>query len=693
MAEEKIELRKLAEASLAGKSQLPDSLSGLESRELIRELQTYQAELEIQNEELRRVEINLREARDRFSDLYDFAPVGYASISENGRISEANLTLCRLLGVDRSKLLKQDFTAWIAQEDQDIYYRHRKVILASRKSLSAELRMKKADGSPFWAKIESTVAQAGSTVEQTAGAACESLRIAVSDLSDCRHANELIQQLSQAVEQSGESIFITDPHGVISYTNPAFTRLTGYTVEEATGKTPGDLLKSGQQSAAFYKDMWGSISAGKIWHAKLVDKRKDGSLFPAMLTISPIFLDAGKKVGITHFVGIYSDLSRISELEHQFHQAQKMEAIGTLVAGIAHDFNNSLAAITANTFLGRQHANDATDVVRRFNTIERVSFHAAGTIKQLLTFARKDTMSMQHFPLAPFIKETLKLLRTTTPENIAIRTEICSHPLIIDGDANQIHQALTNLVNNARDALEGVYDPCIHIRLAAIEADDAFRKMHPLMIAGTYAQLSVADNGCGIPQAMIDHVYEPFFTTKGQGKGTGMGLAMTYGAVKSNQGYISVDSMQGKGTTFHIYLPVLPSQDMPVVSAPDENNIAMGHGETILLADDDDRILDTAGDILTSLGYKVLKAGNGVQAVARFNEHAKDIALCMFDIVMPEMQGDKAAEHIRKTHPAIKIIFCTGYDLNNQTDMRDETVINKPFNIVKMSQLIREKLD
>lgn len=685
MTQEKAELRKLAESRMAGKARIPDALTVEEGRAIIDELQIHQLELEIQNEELFKAECELTEAVNRFSDLYDFAPIGYVSMSENGYISETNLTLCSLLGVDRNKLLKQAFTAWIAEEDQDVFYRHRKLILASGKSQSAELRMKKADGSPFWAKLESTMAQ-------SADAACQSLRIVISDISERRLADELIQQLSQAVDQSGESIFMTDPSGVISYTNPAFTSLTGYTGEEATGRTPGSLLKSGRQNAAFYQDMWGVISAGKVWQGKLTDKRKDGSLFPAMLTISPIFSDAGQKVGITHFVGTYSDLSKIHELEHQFHQAQKMEAIGTLVAGIAHDFNNSLAAITANTFLGRQHANDATDVVRRFDAIERVSFHAARTITQLLTFARKNTLRMQHFPLAPFIRETIKLLRTTTPENIAITTEICSRPLSIDGDANQIHQVLMNLVNNARDALEGVNDPCISIRLDALEADDAFRETHPLMSAATYAHLSVADNGCGIPQAMIDRVYEPFFTTKDQGKGTGMGLAMTYGAVQSSHGDISVESTEGRGTIFHIYLPALPSEDLPAESVQTGKDIAMGHGETILLADDDDRILDTAGDILTSLGYKVLKAANGLQAVAQFNDHAKDIALCMFDVVMPGMQGDKAAECIRKTHPDIKIIFCTGYDLNHQMDLRDESVISKPFDIVKMSQLIREKL-
>jgi len=702
MAREKTELRKLAEARLVEKGQVPDALSGQESRELIHELQTHQIELEIQNEELRRTERELTEARDRFSDLYDFAPIGYAGISENGLISEANLTLCNILGVERSKLLNQRFSIWVAEADQDLFYRHRKTILASRKSQTAELQMKKADESLFWAKIDGAP---GNMDDE----ACQSLRIAISDISERKLADELILQLSQAVEQSGESIFITGPDGLISYTNPVFTRLTGYTAEEATGKTPGALLKSGRQNAALYQEMWETINRGKVWHGKLIDRRKDGSFFPVMLTISPIQSavhsavhsaiqsaiqsDTAQGSGITHFVGIQSDLTAIENLERQFHQAQKMEAIGTLVAGIAHDFNNSLAAITANTFLGRQRANDPSDVAKRFDTIERVSFHAAGTIKQLLTFARKDTPSMKQFPLAPFIKETIKLLRTSTPENIAIETDICSQPLSIHGDATQIHQALTNLVNNSRDALEAVHTPCIRIRLDAIEADDALRKKQPWIPSGTYAHLSVTDNGCGIAQSMIDHVYEPFFTTKDQGKGTGMGLAMAYGAVKSNHGFIAVDSIEGKGSTFHIYLPLLAEKETNISLAQHEDEPAMGHGETILIVDDDDRILDTTVDVLSSLGYAVLKARNGLQAIARFEEHADAIALCIFDIVMPDMQGDKAAEHIRAIRPDVKIIFYTGYDLNERTDMRSETVINKPFDIVKISHLIRQKLD
>jgi len=680
MAQEKTELRKLAEARMAGKHQALDPLSREESRELIHELQTHQIELEIQNEELRRVERDLTEARDRLSDLYDFAPVGYVTISEKGLISEANLTLCSLLGVNRGKLQTQRFTTWILKEDQDLFYNHRQTILQSRKPQSTELRMRKADGSIFWAQIDGAVAQIDDEV-------CQSLRIAVSDISERMHADEWIEQLSQAVEQSGESTFITDPDGVISYTNPAFTRLTGYTAEEATGNTPGKLLNSGEQDALFYKDMWKTISAGKVWQAKLIDKRKDGSLYPSMLTISPILHGAE----ITHFVGIQSDLTKMNDLEHQFHQAQKMEAIGTLVAGIAHDFNNSLAAITANTFLGRTHAGNASDTTKRFDTIEKVCFHAAETIKQLLTFARKERVSMKRFPLVPFIKQTLKLLRTTTPENIDIKTEICSQPLIINGDASQIHQVLTNLVNNARDALEGVDAPCISIRLDMIDADVAFRKKNPWVTPGNYTHLSVADNGCGIPEGIIDHVFEPFFTTKEQGKGTGMGLSMAYGSVKSNHGFISVESMEGKGTTFHIYLPLL----LEGLNEESEQamDVAMGHGETILLADDDDRILDTTGEILTSLGYKVRKAKTGLQAVEQFKNYANEIVLCIFDIVMPDMHGGKAAEHIRKICPDVKIIFYTGYDLNAQSDMSDETVINKPFNIPKMSHLIREKID
>jgi CheY-like chemotaxis protein len=248
-----------------------------------------------------------------------------------------------------------------------------------------------------------------------------------------------------------------------------------------------------------------------------------------------------------------------------------------------------------------------------------------------------------------------------------------------------------NLVNNARDALDGVENQCITIKLEAFHADDAFIESHPYFKAGSYAHLSIEDNGCGIPEDQLEHLFEPFFTTKEQGKGTGLGLAMVFGAVKMHDGFVEVESIDGEGSTFHVYLPLQKSGEIASVSLQEEE-AAEGHGETILLVDDQQQVRETGKKVLEDLGYRVLIASNGQEAVEVFQSHSEEIELVILDIVMPTMGGDEAARCVRQINPQVKIIFSTGYDMNIQTNMEKETIITKPFSIVQMSHLIRQQL-
>jgi len=506
------------------------------------------------------------------------------------------------------------------------------------------------------------------------------------DITKRKEAEGMLRTLSRAIDQAGESVIITDAQGIIEYVNPSFTRITGYTDEEVLGKTP-QVLKSGKQNKEYYERLWSTISIGKVWHSAVVDRRKDGSEYHALMTISPI-LNNGQ---ITHYVGTQQDMTEYEALEEQFLQAQKMESLGTLVGGIAHDFNNMLAGITGNLYLAKKRASELPDVVEKLDTIESISFRAADMIQQLLSFARKSRVEIKPFPLTPFIKETLKFLHSSIPENITVHQNIGIDPLLINGDSTQLHQVLMNLVNNARDALECADNPCITIKLNAFHADDKFDETHPDLNAGEYAHLSVEDNGEGISESAIGHLFEPFFTTKEQGKGTGLGLSMVFGAVQTHQGAIDVESKIGQGTTFHVYLPLLESAE--IEPAPMEQEAAEGRGELILLVDDQESIIDMGQKVLASLGYKVLTATNGQQAIEMYQAHADEIDLIIMDVVMPIMGGSQATQIIRQINPQVKIIFSTGYDKGAQAHMENETVIAKPFPIIQMSYLIRQQLD
>ncbi|ATX82210.1 PAS domain S-box-containing protein [Mariprofundus ferrinatatus] len=391
-----------------------------------------------------------------------------------------------------------------------------------------------------------------------------------------------------------------------------------------------------------------------------------------------------------HLSGTTQDITEKKRLENQFYQAQKMEALGTLVGGVAHDFNNILAGITGNLYLARKHVKGLPEAVKSLDTVEKLSYRASDLIKQLLAYARRDMVVLKPLPLTPYIEDVLKFLRSSLPENIELNEQVCSDSLTINGDDTQLHQVLMNLVNNARDAVAGRENPTITVALEMFETDDPFIHRYSYFKRGRYAHLSVRDNGCGIPESHIEHLFEPFYTTKEIGKGTGLGLAMVFGAIKTHRGYVEVDSVEGEGSTFHIYLPLIEGareSDLPQASAS-----IVGEGETILIADDDANVLETSCEVLKALGYRVLTAENGEQALELFRENAESIDLVISDLVMPVMGGHEAVQSMRQIKPDTKAIFATGYDSNGDAHLNGELVIKKPFVVEELSRLIRQVL-
>jgi len=498
-------------------------------------------------------------------------------------------------------------------------------------------------------------------------------------------------QYRTLVENLPQRFFLKDTNSVFISCSKNLAEDLGITTEEIIGTTDYDYFS--KELAAHYQEDDQRIMQSK--KAKDIEETITiGGEERIIHTVKAPALDEhGNVEGI---LGYYSDITEVKELEEKFNQAHKMEAVGTLVGGIAHDFNNMLAAITGNIYLAKNAAKDMPKIINRLEKIEDVSLRAANMISQLLTFSRKGIVSIKEIPLTAFLKETLKFIRSSLPENIAMHKNICAEHLTVKGDMTQLYQVLINLINNARDAVENVQNPRITINLEAFQADDTMIEHHQNFKAGAYAHLSVEDNGYGIPKQMMEHIFEPFFTTKEQGKGTGLGLSMIFGALKTHQGFITIDSIENKGSTFHIYIPLLEEEATAILPSQEDEPVE-GSGELILLADDEQDLRETTAEVLDVLGYRVLQATDGLEAMALYKAHQDEIAILLLDVVMPNMGGVQLAEDIRALKSNVPIIFMTGYDkehvLGTNTQITNSQVLTKPVQFSALNHSIQLFLD
>jgi len=382
--------------------------------------------------------------------------------------------------------------------------------------------------------------------------------------------------------------------------------------------------------------------------------------------------------------------------EEQFYQAQKMDAIGTLIGGIAHDFNNMLSGMNANIFMVKRDCQDKPDTQDKLKSVEQLIFYASDMISQLLTFARKDHIAMQSFNATAFFAEAYKLAIVSLPERVQLQRSFISEALYIEGNTSQLQQVMMNLINNASDALVDSKKPIIRIQLEHIEVDKALKSKHPEITRRHYLKLSIRDNGSGIEASKMEQIFEPFFTTKDVGKGTGLGLAMCYGAIQSHDGFIDVQSEIGKGTKFSIYLPLQTTQTMQN-NQQESTAPQQGQGELILVVDDDNDLRQSNAEVLEFLGYETLQASNGLESVQLFKKHQDDINLVFMDVMMPVMGGCEAAKRIHKVQANMPILFTTGYDKDSTLDGLHplpfgQDILSKPFTVGQLSEAIHEQL-
>ena len=498
------------------------------------------------------------------------------------------------------------------------------------------------------------------------------------------------ERLKAAIEQASDSVAITDTDGNIQYVNPAFERASGYAKAELLGQNPR-AIKSGHHDDAFYSNLWATITRGETWQGRIVNKRKDGKLYTEDATISPVLDSTG---AIIKYLAVKRDITQQLRLESQVLQTQKMDSVGRLAGGVAHDFNNMLGVIMGHTELALMNADANSGVAAELQEIRKAGERSVALTRQLLAFARKQTIAPKVLNLNEALESMLKMLQRLIGEDIHLAWNPGQDVWPVKMDPAQLDQILVNLCINARDAITGVGK--VNIETQRITVGEACSDSHIGFSTGDFIMLAVSDNGHGMDKDTLSKIYEPFFTTKDAGHGTGLGLATVYGIVKQNEGFINVYSEPDRGTTFKIYLPRHAGDEEPV-EVFGTHETPPGHGQLVLLVEDEPGILRLGKKMLERLGYNALAASSPDEALRLAAQHPEEIALLVSDVIMPVMNGRDLADQLRVLCPAVKVLFMSGYTANviAHQGVLDEGVhfIQKPFTMHGLGEKVSEALN
>lgn len=588
-----------------------------------------------------------------------------------------NEAACRSLGYTKEELLQlsvKDIDPEFPQEKWFTFWEE----LREKGSLVFETRHRTKDGRTFPTEIH-------------AGFICysglEYVCAFVHDISDRKRREAELQRLSTAIGQSPEAVMITGLDGVIQYVNPAFETISGFSLQEAIGKNPR-ILKSGQHDAAFYSNLWKTITSGRNWEGRLINKRKNGKLYTEEATVSPVRDSSGN---ITGYVAVKRDITEELGKEEQYRQAQKMEAVGQLAGGIAHDFNNILQAILGFSEILLIRLTTGTVEHRNVAEIQKAAKRAAELTRQLLAFSRKQPAERTLLHLNTTIQDTEVLLQLLLGEKVKCTLKLTPDLYPVYADHGHITQIILNLAVNARDAMPD--GGLLTIGTENILFTEQNVPAYPDARQGKFICLSITDTGTGLSPEVKDHLFEPFFTTKGVGKGTGLGLSVIYGIVKQSKGWIQVDSEEGRGTSFKIYLPACEpgAQSADSTVSPDGSN-----PQRILLIEDDP---DTRGMVLRLLqnaDYQTFSAGSLKEARQIFEQEQGRFDLLFSDIILPDGTGIELADDLRIKKPGFPVLLYSGYQNPRERwdnmDSKGYHFLQKPFTVTALLASVHDIL-
>ncbi|HJV89205.1 MAG TPA: PAS domain S-box protein [Holophagaceae bacterium] len=515
------------------------------------------------------------------------------------------------------------------------------------------------------------------------------------DITERKRSEDMLRKLSQVVEQSPISILITNMHGHIEYVNPVFLKTTGYAPEEILGETiwlfqmPG---LSAEQDAEF----WDRITQGKVWQGEMTGTRKDGGTLYESVHISPVFDERGEP---THLICMKENITERHaaeeerrNLEGQLFQSQKLEALGLLAGGIAHDMNNMLGAVMGHTDMLRVKLPATPDLERHLNGIATAADRSRDIVQKVLAFSRKQVFSPRPLDLNAHITATRDTLAPLIGEDIQFTFWPGPDLWPILADPSQIDQVVMNLVVNARDAMPAGGTLSVETENRHLEPSDC--EDCPQSAPGDYVAVRVRDSGVGMDEATLARIFEPFFTTKPVGVGTGLGLSTLFGIVKQNNGFVTVESVPGKGTCFEVFLPRLKAEAVPAAEAPPPAAPPKKAEGTILIVEDDVLLGTVISALAESLGYRTLTANSPEEALELAADLGTPLDLLLTDVVMPGMNGRELRVQIERLRPGLPTLFMSGYtaDVIAKRGILEEGVhlIRKPFSKHELIQKLQD---
>lgn len=496
-------------------------------------------------------------------------------------------------------------------------------------------------------------------------------------------------RLVAAMEQAAESVVITDAEGLIQYVNPFFEKTSGYTSAEAIGKKCS-ILKSGRQDQLFYQEMWQTLLAGRVWSGRLVNRRKDGTLYTEDCNISPVRNGGGR---INNFVAVKSDVTAALALEEKYYNAQKMEAIGTLAGGIAHDFNNILTSILGYAAIAQRMIADEAPGKEELGQVIIAATRAKDLVRQILDFSRRSEQEMQPVQTHLIVREVLRLLRASIPEDIEIRHRIAAKNTTVLCNPTRFHQVVMNLCTNAYQAMPrgGRLD----VRLEPVVETSALFRRFPELPPGNLLRLTVSDTGEGIEADAIKKIFDPYFSTKEMGQGTGLGLSVVHGIVSQLGGTVCVESEPERGTCFTVFLPLL-DEDKVEKTETISDMVATEGGGNILYVDNEESLAVLGKKILEPYGYTVTCCSSGLDALTLFFRNPSRFDLVITDYSMPQIMGTRLIGEIRRLRPEIPTILVSGLidriAMESGQNLGIDAILEKPIDTELLARTVRHIL-